>query len=481
MSHHTKQLITQSKTAKPLFRFASKEAYIAWLADAPQHWRNWLDAHNFADHFAGNTPQGNTRMCLPLPDEAGRIAGAIMHDSADDLTSGGRAKNLPEGEYYCHDLGGEASKNIGLFALGWALAGYRYQHPKKDQPSTATAAKLVVADSNVLRYATTLATATSLVRDLINTPANIMTPEGLEHAACSLGEAFSANIKIIKGETLAKNFPAIHAVGRSAEIPPRLIELNWQADKPPKGNQKKVCPRITLIGKGVTFDSGGLNVKPASSMLLMKKDMGGAAHVLGVAQAIMSLGLDIELRVLIAAAENAISSRAMRPLDIIQTAAGIPVEIGHTDAEGRLLLADMLYHASQTENDLLLDFATLTGAARIALGTDLPALFTNDDSLAISLLAHAQQTHDPLWRLPLHAPYAKQLQTTSHALSSTGSSHYGGAITAALFLEKFLATPQKWAHIDVMAWNVTARPARPIGGEAMGLRAVLSLIAEMAQ
>lgn len=477
MANNDKRLIAQSKTAKPLFRFASHEAYGAWLADAPQHWRNWLDAHNFANNFAGKK-----RMCLPLPDEAGRIAGAIMHDSADDLTSGGRASHLPTGAYYCHndlgdDSGGNASKTPWLFALGWALAGYRYQHLKKDKPRDDGVTQLVVGDGDVLHYATTLANATSLVRDLINTPANRMTPEGLEHAARTLGDKFSASIKVTKGDALAKNFPAIHAVGRSAEIPPRLIELNWQA----KNDQKRNRPRITLIGKGVTFDSGGLNVKPASSMLLMKKDMGGAAHVLGLAQAIMSLGLDIELRVLIAAAENAISSRAMRPLDVIQTAARIPVEIGHTDAEGRLLLADMLYHASQSENDLLLDFATLTGAARIALGTDLPALFTNDDGLANALLAHAQQTHDPLWRMPLHAPYAQQLDTASQALSSTGSSHYGGAITAALFLEKFLATPQKWAHIDVMAWNVTARPARPIGGEAMGLRAVLSLIQGMAQ
>jgi leucyl aminopeptidase len=239
-------------------------------------------------------------------------------------------------------------------------------------------------------------------------------------------------------------------------------------------------PRITCIGKGITFDSGGLDIKPSSGMEIMKKDMGGAAHVLGLAKAIMAMGLEIRLRVLIPAAENAISALAMRPLDIIDTAAGIPVEVGNTDAEGRLVLADALHLATQQDNDLIVDFATLTGAARVALGTELPAMFTNQDELAQAMSLHAQKTNDPVWRLPLHAPYGKQLDQGHAAFSSTGASRYGGAITAALFLERFLATPQPWMHFDVMAWNLGARPGRPKGGEAMAMRAVFSLISEMA-
>ena len=462
-------LLATSKKAKSLF-YISRADYADWLASAPPHWQNWLTANGF---------DVNQPTALVLPDRDGNIAAAIVNNSGDAVADGGQASRLPTGSgdfgldaHYIKDFAGDITKSPQfLFALGWALENYRFAPYKKPKPA---AKPNLVTGNRLFHRVSIIAESICLVRDLINTPANVMTPAGLEAAASAIAQANGAKIKVVAGAELVKNFPAIHSVGRSAETPPRLIEINWQS------KSGKTKPPITLIGKGVSFDSGGLNIKPASAMLLMKKDMGGAAHVLGLAQAIMQLDLGVSLRVLVAAAENAVSHRAMRPLDVIDTAAGIPVEIGHTDAEGRLLLADMLHYASQTDNALLLDFATLTGAARIALGTDLPAMFANDDGLAEALLRHAKATHDPLWRLPLYAPYAKQLELPSHALSSTGKSRYGGAITAALFLQKFLASPQKWVHLDMMAWNLSPRPAHPVGGEAMAFRAVLALVQEIA-
>jgi leucyl aminopeptidase len=303
---------------------------------------------------------------------------------------------------------------------------------------------------------------------MINMPANHLNPQGMEDEARRLAGKFGAKIKVTVGDTLARNFPAIHTVGRAAESPPRLIDLTW-GDK---------GPAITLVGKGVTFDSGGLDIKPSSAMEMMKKDMGGAAIVLGLARTIMGLRLRVQLRVLIPVAENAISDKSMRPLDVIETAAGIPVEVGNTDAEGRLILADALYLATSGDEkpDMLIDFATLTGAARIAVGTELPAVFSNDDDLSEAFVAAGKKAGDPLWPLPLHAPYDRYLDGGHAALSSTGSSRYGGAITAALFLQRFLASPVPWAHVDVMGWNLTSRPGHPKGGEAMGLRAALRMI-----
>jgi len=351
------------------------------------------------------------------------------------------------------------------------LENYDFSAYRQSSAAPTSKPKLVVSDAAVFDRVEALASATTLVRDLINTPANILTPAGLEAAARDLATAFGANIKVTIGEELAKHFPAINVVGRAAEVPPRLIDLTWG----------DVGPRITLIGKGITFDSGGLDIKPSSGMEIMKKDMGGAAHVLGLARAVMATALPVRLRVLIPAAENAISALSMRPLDIIDTAAGIPVEVGNTDAEGRLVLADAIHLATQEDNDLLIDFATLTGAARVALGTGLPALFSNDAELGQRLMAHGLKTDDPVWLMPLHAAYDKQLDQGHAALSSTGSSRYGGAITAALFLQRFLGKPQPWAHFDIMAWNLSARPGHPKGGEAMAMRAVFSLIREMAE
>ena len=297
-----------------------------------------------------------------------------------------------------------------------------------------------------------------------------MTPAGLETAARTLADAFGAAIAVTTGAELAAEFPAINTVGRAAEIAPRLIDLRWG----------QTGPKITLIGKGITFDSGGLDLKPSKAMELMKKDMGGAAHVLGLAKALMTAETQIQLRVLIPAAENAVSSESMRPLDVIDTRAGLNVEVGNTDAEGRLVLADAITLACEDEPDFMIDFATLTGAARIALGTELPALFCNHDDTAAGILAASGDANDPLWRLPLFEPYETQLDGGFVTLSSTGASGYGGAITAALFLRRFAGRKTNWAHIDVMAWNLGSKAGRPKGGEAMGLRALFSYIEGLA-
>ena len=313
--------------------------------------------------------------------------------------------------------------------------------------------------------------AISLCRNLINLPANYLNTSKLANIASQLADTFSADFKLYSGAELANYAPAIHVVGRAAEVPPCLIDFKWGT----KG------PKITLVGKGITFDTGGLDLKPSKAMEIMKKDMGGAAHALGLASAIMETGLPVQLRVLIPAAENSVSEKSMRPLDIIETAAGIPVEVGNTDAEGRLVLADALFYAKKDKPDFVVDFATLTGAARVALGTECPALFCNNSDTAKQLMLIGEKINDPIWHLPLFAPYERYLKTGTSAVSSTGQSEYGGAITAALFLQKFIGKELNWAHIDLMAWNLSSRPGRPKGGEAMGLRAVYQYIAKLSK
>jgi len=455
-NHHL--IKDDNHTGLPIIRLKNA-AWQEWRDTAPERWLNWLDSHHFA--LRENT-------IITLPDAEHRIEAVLQSASSKAFADGARASKLSPGTYH---LATENQEESEAFALGWALENYDFSAYRQSSAAATSKPKLVVSDAAVFDRVEALASATALVRDLINTPANILTPAGLEAAARDLATAFGANIKVTIGEELAKHFPAINVVGRAAEVPPRLIDLTWG----------DVGPRITLIGKGITFDSGGLDIKPSSGMEIMKKDMGGAAHVLGLARAVMATALPVRLRILIPAAENAISALSMRPLDIIDTAAGIPVEVGNTDAEGRLVLADAIHLATQEDNDLLIDFATLTGAARVALGTGLPALFSNDGELGQRLMAHGLKTDDPVWLMPLHAAYDKQLDQGHAALSSTGSSRYGGAITAALFLQRFLGKPQPWAHFDIMAWNLSARPGHPKGGEAMAMRAVFSLIREMAE
>lgn len=351
-------------------------------------------------------------------------------------------------------------------ALDWALASYRFlRYRSKALPSLPELVWPHAADHAAVERA---ALASYMVRDLVNTPAADMGPAELANAAADLAEEFGGTISVILGEDLLKqNYPAIHAVGRASARPPRLIDLVWG---------RKSDPKVTVVGKGVCFDSGGLNLKPASSMLLMKKDMGGAAHALGLARMVMMAGLPVRLRVLIPAVENAVSGNALRPLDVLATRKGTTVEVGNTDAEGRLVLCDALAEAAAEKPALILDFATLTGAARVALGTDLPALFCNNEVLATDLLAAGHRTADPLWRLPLWSGYRKQLDSKIADLHSTGSGPHAGAITAALFLQAFVPRTIPWAHIDLMAWNSSNRPGRPEGGEALSLRAAYAVL-----
>ena len=437
------------------------DLYDRWHASLDTRQQNWLNAQNF-------TAKPGATLCLP--DNDGQIDWAFGIVDAPYIWDGAKLSSaLPKAVWNlqvydsCID-----HYQLGQLALGWGLANYqfdRYRDNAKKLPN-----QLICPQTVPVSWLNGLLTGTYLCRDLINLPPNHLTPVELETAARQLAKTHQATVTTHEGDQLANAFPAIYTVGRAAEIGPRLIDLQWGTNG----------PKITLIGKGITFDSGGLDIKPAKAMEMMKKDMGGAAIVLGLAAALMTNGTKIQLRVLIAAAENAVSERAMRPLDIIDTRAGIKVEVGNTDAEGRLVLADAIDYAIKDKPDFMIDFATLTGAARVALGTELPALFANYQDTANGLLAASQRSADPLWQLPLFDDYDRHLDAGYAALSSTGLSGYGGAITAALFLRRFAGSSNNWAHIDVMAWNLASRPGRPKGGEAMGLRAVFDYISTLA-
>ncbi len=306
------------------------------------------------------------------------------------------------------------------------------------------------------------------MRDLINTPAIDMGPEHLALAAKNLCRRHNAEIAVTEGDDLLKaKFPAIHAVGKANDRAPCLIDINW-------GHPD--APKVTLVGKGVCFDTGGLNIKPTSGMKFMKKDMGGAAHVLGAAHAIMSAELSLRLRVLIPAVENSIAGNAMRPGDVVHTRKGLTIEVSNTDAEGRIILSDALTEAATDKPEMIIDFATLTGAARVALGTEIPALFCNNDDLASDLLTAGNNANDPLWRMPLWEGYEKQVDGKVADVNNAPEGGYGGSITAALFLQRFIPDYVPWSHIDVMAWNLNNKPGRPEGGEAMGLRALIKYL-----
>ncbi len=353
--------------------------------------------------------------------------------------------------------------NVEMAALGWLLGSYLTRVQDDDE----VAALIAPADLDTARLET-IATGVWLARRLINAPANQLGVEALETAAREVAEAHAAEItSVIGDELLAENWPLIHAVGRAGPEPPRLVDLRWG---------DKAAPRITLVGKGVVFDTGGLDIKPARAMRLMKKDMGGAAAALALAHMMMAQKLPIRLRVLLPIAENSVASNAIRPGDVLPSRKGLTVEIGDTDAEGRLLLADALAAASEECPDLLVDFATLTGSATAALGIDLPALFTADDRLAAEIATAGLKARDPVWPLPLWSPYDKSLATPFADVSSTGSSRFGGAITAALFLQRFVINPETWVHFDIHAWRTTASPGRPIGGECQTALAMFHLL-----
>jgi leucyl aminopeptidase len=312
--------------------------------------------------------------------------------------------------------------------------------------------------------------AQSLVRDLVNTPTEDMGPSELADAVIHAADQLGASASVIKGDDLlTENYPAVHAVGRAASRPPRMISLTWG---------EKDHPVLALVGKGVCFDSGGLDIKPASGMKLMKKDMGGAAHALALARLVIQYELPVRLLLLIPAVENSIAGNAYRPGDVVETRKGLTVEIGNTDAEGRVILADGLTRSCEEKPDLIIDFATLTGAARVALGTDLPPVFSNHLEIAQAITAAGERVEDPMWTMPLYQPYRTLLKSEIADLNNIASTGYGGCITAALFLEHFVEPDVPWVHIDTFAWNQTARPGRPVGGEALGLRSVFNYLRE---
>lgn len=457
----TLNLIEATESSVPVTALAGEDALVRWLADQAERISNWVAATGFTAK-AGS-------VCL-IADENGaleRVIAGLGPDDGVDLWSWSALRaGLPDGEFH---IDGDFDQDVAnRVAIGWALAGYRFdRYSRKDERSGPA---LVWPRGCVRSHVLATAQATSLVRDLVNTPASDMGPEQLADAALALAQSHAAECRIIVGEDLLKeNFPAIHAVGRASINEPRLIDLQW-------GDVSN--SKLTLVGKGVCFDSGGLDLKPASGMQLMKKDMGGAANVLGLASMVMSADLLVRLRVLIPAVENSVSGNAMRPLDVVTMRSGKTVEIGNTDAEGRVILADALSLACKESPDLIIDMATLTGAARVALGTDLPALFTNDDDVARDLMNHGAAENDPLWRLPLWAPYKKMIEGKVADLNNSAEGGFGGAITAALFLQAFVEEGISWAHIDLMAWNTTSRPGRPEGGEALSMRALFAMIKE---
>ena len=428
-----------------------------WLAGPGAPHKPWVQANHY---------QAKPGTVLVLPTADGHPAEALVgvEESGTDLWSwGAAAARLPRGRYQLpKPLSTETANAAGL---GWALGSYRFdRYARKNGP----ASKLVLPARADKDWIKERAAALYLVRDLINTPASDMGPGELASEARSLARKFKAKVKVTVGDDLLQqNFPMVHAVGRASSRAPRLIDMSWGKVKDPK---------LTLVGKGVCFDSGGLDLKPSGGMLMMKKDMGGAAQVLGLAHMIMAAKLPVRLRVLIPAVENSVSGDAFRPLDVLSTRKGITVEVGNTDAEGRLILADALTAALEERPDLLIDFATLTGAARVAVGTEIAAFFTQDDALAGELSAAAAAVDDPVWRLPLHPPYRRLLDSKVADISSTGSGGFAGAITAALFLKEFTESATPWIHFDIMAWNSSSRPGRPEGGEAMGVRALFEVI-----
>lgn len=407
---------------------------------------------------------GTAQSLLLLPGTRGLIGAVLgLGDDRSPTAFGDLARKLPPHIRWSLQSG---DYDLESAWLGIALGAYEFDRFKAESKGLAV---ITIGDLPV--RARIIAEAICFARDLINTPANHLGPSDLAQAGAMMAAGYEAKVHRIAGSELESGYPALAAVGAGSNRPPEMLCISW-GDDPSR-------PLLSLCGKGVCFDTGGYDLKPSSAMLRMKKDMGGAAIALGLAKAIMALHLDIRLEVRIGCAENSVSGNAMRPLDVLRTRAGLSVEVGNTDAEGRLVLADLLTAASAAKPDWLIDFATLTGAARIALGPDIPALFSNDDKLAAALTKSGAKRHDPLWRLPLWDGYAPWLDSTVADTGTVASKPFAGAITAALFLRRFIPDTTSWAHIDTYAWNDANRPARPEGGEAQALRATLGAIEDL--
>jgi leucyl aminopeptidase len=435
-----------------------EEGFDSWRAGQPAVTQGWLAQCLFR-------PERGRLTLIPTAEGALQavVVGMGKRSSATDSLfwiGAGLPDRLPEGRY--HLASALTTHLAAQFAHGWAYGRYKFERYRK-AANERMQVLLLPADIAIEEIARIHA-GCSLARDLVNTPANDMSPSELAEAAVSLARQFGATSRVYVGdELLADGFPAVHAVGRASHVAPRLIDLHW-------GNPAHA--KVTLVGKGVCFDTGGLDLKPSSSMLLMKKDMGGAASVLGLAHVIMDARLPVRLRVIIPAVENSVAGNAFRPGDVLHTRRGLTVEIGNTDAEGRLVLADALTLADADQPDLLIDLATLTGAARVALGPELPALFTGDEKLATDLMRCGASVSDPLWQLPLWSGYDDEFSSKIADLNNASSSGFSGAIIGALFLRRFVHQAKSWAHIDLYAWNGKERPGRPVGAEPHCIRAL---------
>lgn len=456
----------RAKSAMPLVPVHQGD-YGAWLERQPASVRAWLESTRALLSPGDDAAEPKVGAHALVPGPEGALGQVIVLDRRrpSPWDYAGLPGKLPPGTYAA-PAGLDAERAAAL-CLGWALGSYRFERYKTKKK---TSPELVWPDSVRPEEVLALAEAICLCRDLINTPAEDMGPAELAEAGRKLARRHGARFSCIGGDDLLReNYPAIHAVGRASSREPLLFDFVWGKPKHPK---------LTLVGKGVCFDTGGLDIKPSGNMQLMKKDMGGAALVLGLAHVIMSRNLPVRLRVLVPAVENAVAGNAMRPLDVLRTRKGLTVEVGNTDAEGRLILCDALAEAERDEPDLLIDAATLTGAARVALGTSLPAVFARRDETARALVLSGDDAHDPLWRLPLHTPYRRLLDSRVADINNISDGPFGGAITAALFLGEFVAKERDWVHIDTMGFNLSARPGRPYGGEALGLLALARMLEE---
>ncbi len=448
----------------PIFAAPSEPTIPIWFVAAgeelPEAARGWAAATGFEVGPGG---------VLLVPDETGGLKGVVFGiegakaRSRNPFLAGKLAGALPAGAYRLE--GAVADPRLATLAI--ALGSYRFARYRKAQGKEVRIALPEAVDAAEVER--TVA-ATFLGRDLVNTPANDLGPEELEGAVRELAARHGAEVSSIVGDALLdENFPLVHAVGRASPRAPRIVDLRWgQADQ----------PRVTLVGKGVCFDTGGLDIKPSSGMLLMKKDMGGAAAMIALADMVMGAKLPVRLRLIVGAVENSISGDAFRPGDVYPSRKGLSVEIGNTDAEGRLVLADALALADEEAPEIIVDAATLTGAARVALGPDLPPLYTDDEAFAADLLRHAAAEHDPLWRLPLWNPYDDLLSSKIADVNHISGGAFAGSVTAALFLRRFVENAKVWAHLDIFAWNPSARPGRPEGGEVQGARALAALLQE---
>ena len=445
-------IVTQAK-ATPLYLFATR-TYQNWVTSQDETVQLWLGASG----YEGEGP------CIKYqPNGHIEAVYAGVDDIGDYFAAGDLCRQLPKGDYR---LEGVAEDSLFAAAVSWALGAYRYERYKADDTQLA---RLVLPSQSLVDKANKMIAAICRVRDLVNTPASDMMPEHLGAEVEALAKHYDADVtQLVGDELLQHNYPCIHAVGRGSTYAPRLIDLRW-------GNTDH--PAVTLVGKGVCFDSGGINFKPSNIMRLMKKDMGGAAQVIGLAELIMSHKLPVQLRVLIPTVENAVGPGCYLTGDVLTARNGTTIEVTNTDAEGRLLLCDVLHEASSEKPELLVDFATLTGACRIGLGTELPGLFSPDQTLAGDLLESGSQVDDNFWQLPLYRPYEDLLKSDiADCVNCQESGPYGGAIVAALFLQKFVDPDISWAHFDLMAWNIRSLPGRPVGGEAQCIRAVFEYL-----